>query len=191
MSSPFLAVQDPPQAVRASIAEVLEECLVRTAEALHDTGAATHTQISHALVSARRSHAEGVPMELLEALARVLGHVEEQLGPVIADLGDAVASTLPLPPPLVPFGGKLIAPTAFYDSFEPIRKLGRALLAPVLYAEDADAIGVGSPNPIAATILGEEIVRAADRRLGIKPFVTLVRLDYESWTFLNRKHFGL
>ena len=28
-------------------------------------------------------------------------------------------------------------------------------------------------------------------RFGIKPFVTAVRMDYESWSFLSRKHFGL
>jgi hypothetical protein len=29
------------------------------------------------------------------------------------------------------------------------------------------------------------------RRFGIRPFVTIARLDYESWTFLSRKHFEL
>jgi len=29
------------------------------------------------------------------------------------------------------------------------------------------------------------------KRLGIRPFVTTARLEYESWTFLTRKHFEL
>jgi hypothetical protein len=175
MSSPRFAANDATRPARASLADAVEECLVRTAEALQSTGAATTEQIREALAATRLGIADGVPGELLETVARVMGHSEEHLGPVIAELGDAIAATLPQPPPLVPFGGKLIAPSAYYDSFDAIHKLGKALLAPVLYAEDTDAIGV----------------LAADRRLGIKPFVTLVRLDYESWTFLIRKHFEL
>ncbi len=190
MSSPFLAVKEPVRAARTP-AEAVEECLVRTAETLHEAEAATHTEISHALVAARKLHAEGLPVDLLDSLARVLGHPEEQLGPAIAELGDAAARAVSQPPPPIPFAGKLIAPTAFYDAFDAIHKLGRALLVPVIYAEDTDAIGVGSINPIATTIMAEEVLRAAERRVGIRPFVTIARLDYETWTFLTRKHFGV
>jgi hypothetical protein len=39
--------------------------------------------------------------------------------------------------------------------------------------------------------MADEILATVDRRFGIKPFVTSVRMDYESWSFLSRKHFGL
>jgi hypothetical protein len=128
---------------------------------------------------------------LLEVLARILGHDEERLGPVILELGNKVASTISPHAPLVPFAGKLIAPSAFYDSFDQLHKLARLLLAPVIYAEDTDAIGTASVNPIAAAILAAEIESAVFKRFGIRPFLTIARLDYESWTFLTRKHFEL
>jgi hypothetical protein len=59
----------------------------------------------------------------------------------------------------------------------------------VVYVEDTDAIGVASVNPIAASILADEIQTSLHKRFGIRPFITIARLDYESWTFLNRKHF--
>jgi hypothetical protein len=96
-----------------------------------------------------------------------------------------------LAPPLIPFAGKLIAPSSFYESFQQILAIGRALVAPVLFAEDTDAIGVGSVNPLAARTLADEIHAAVERRFGIRPFLTVARLDYENWTFLARKHFGL
>jgi hypothetical protein len=94
-------------------------------------------------------------------------------------------------PPMVPFAGKLIAPSAFYESFDQLHKSARALLSPIIYAEDTDSIGTGALNPVAARIMAEEILATVDRRFGIKPFVTAVRMDYESWSFLSRKHFGL
>ena len=92
---------------------------------------------------------------------------------------------------MIPFGGKLIAPSAFYESFERIHQIAKVLLAPVLFAEDTDAIGVGSVNPVAGHILATEIRDSVVKRFGIGPFLSVARLDYESWTFLTRKHFEL
>lgn len=168
-----------------------EECLIRTAEALHEARAASIIEINQAIAMARESHANGKPAELLEALARIQGHAEEHLSPAILELGNKVAQTRSPFAPLVPFAGKLIAPSAFYDSFDQLHKLARLLLSPVIYAEDTDSIGTASINPIASAILAAEIESAVFKRFGIRPFLTVARLDYESWAFLTRKHFEL
>jgi hypothetical protein len=168
-----------------------EECLLRTAEALHEARAASVAEINQGIAMARESHANGKPAELLETLARIQGHDEEHISPVILELGNKVAHTRNPYSPLVPFAGKLIAPSAFYDSFDQIHKLARLLLSPVVYAEDTDAIGTASINPVASAILAAEIESAVFKRFGIRPFLTVARLDYESWTFLTRKHFEL
>ena len=92
---------------------------------------------------------------------------------------------------MIPFGGKLIAPSAFYESFDQIHKIARVLLSPVIYAEDTDAIGTASINPVSSMILADEIRAAVYKRFGIRPFMTVARLDYENWSFLTRKHFEL
>ena len=65
------------------------------------------------------------------------------------------------------------------------------LLSPVIYAEDTDAIGTASINPVASAILTEAIRNAVFKRFTIRPFVTATRVDYECWIILTRKHFEL
>jgi hypothetical protein len=191
-ASPFLAAHEPaPRSKGADLWDFAEICLQQTAEALHQARAGTPAEISQAISTTRENHAREIPSDLIEAMARVLGHGEEHLSPAILDLGNKVAATLNPSAPLIPFGGKLIAPSAFYESFDQIHKIARILLSPVIYAEDTDAIGIASANPVAAGILADEIRSAVFKRFGIRPFVTVARLDYESWTFLSRKHFEL
>ena len=187
---PALAAGVPRQQP-IDIWDIAEKCLQRTAEALHESRAASDSEINHAMAAAREAHADGRPADLLEAVARVQGYDEEHVGKVILELGNKVAATVSPYAPHVPFAGKLIAPSAFYDSFDQLHKLARALLSPVIYAEDTDAIGTAAVNPLAASMLADEIASAVFRRFGIRPFVSIARLDYESWTFLTRKHFEL
>ncbi|MES2440097.1 MAG: hypothetical protein V4584_13595 [Verrucomicrobiota bacterium] len=191
-AAPFLAAQEPASLARVGdLWDFAEFCLQRTAGSLQEARAASHTEISQAISIAREFHAQGKPSDLLEVLARVQGHEEEHISAAILDLGNKVSTTLTPYAPLIPFAGRLIAPSAFYEAFDQIHKTARVLLSPVVYAEDTDAIGTASANPIASAILAEEIRNSVYKRFGIRPFVTIARLDYESWTFLTRKHFEL
>lgn len=190
-----LAEDDPNQGtVRSGVEDLwvfAEQCLHQTAAALRDARIATDAEITHGIATAREFHAQKKPADLIEVVARIQGHAEEHLGPVILNIGNKVADSIQPYAPLLPFAGKLIAPSAFYDSFEFLHKLARVLLSPVIYAEDSDAIGTASANPVAAFILAGQIQSVVFKRFGIRPFVTIARLDYESWTFLTRKHFEL
>ncbi len=185
------APETDPKQNRTDIADTVEQCLERTAQAIYESEAAGTDTITTALANARGKIDDGHPADLLEEVARSLGHDEERIGRAILELGDKVASTLYPSPPLIPFASKLIAPSAFYDSFDHLHKLARALLSPVIFAEDSDAVGTASINPVAALIFSEEVAATVARRFGIRPFVTVARLDYEGWAFLTRKHFEL
>jgi hypothetical protein len=187
-TTPAVPAQSSPQ---SDIDELVEASLEQTAEALVFTRAASQVEVSHATDIVRKAQAEDRPLDLIEAVARVQGHQEEHLSGIIQTLGDRLAAILNPSPPLIPFAGKLIAPSAFYESFGRVHKMARALLTPVIFVEDTDAIGVASANPIAATILASKIQELVLRRFDIRPFLTVVRLNYESWTFLTHKHFEL
>ena len=183
----------PPsrRATDDEIWDFAELCLEQTASAIHEARAATTSELNRGVATTREFHAAGNPSDLLEVLARIQGHDEERIGPAVVELGNKVASTMSPYPALIPFGGKLIAPSAFYDSFDRLHKIARVLLSPVIYAEDTDAIGTASINPVASAILSAEIQSSVHKRFGIRPFVTVARLDYENWSFLSRKHFEL
>lgn len=191
-TAPFMAAPESPASSGGSgIWEFAEVCLQQTVTALQEARAATPQEISQAVARTREDHAKEKPSDLLEVLTRVQGHDEEHLSPVILALGDRLAATVSPYAPYVPFAGKLIAPSAFYESFDQIHKIARILLTPVIFAEDTDAIGVASVNPVAAALLADEIRSSVFKRFGIRSFITVARLDYESWTFLTRKHFEL
>lgn len=176
---------------RPSAEQTVENCLMRTAEALGDAGVANGVVISGCLATALKAINEGKPRDLIELICRRAGTNEEGMGSAVQRISQILAAARRPVPPVIPFASKLIAPSAFYDLFDGMHSLGRKLLVPVLYAEDTDSIGTGSVNPIAAEFLAEEIRHAVSNRFGIRPFTTSVRMDYESWTFLCRKHFEL
>ena len=184
-------MHDQPARKHGDIDELLRICLEQSLQAVQATGVATETELARTRVAFERAVAKGEPMDVLEILARMQGAEEEHLGIEVARMSHAVSMVIHPSPPLIPFAAKLIAPSAFYESFDHLHKVARALLAPVIFAEDTDAVGTGALNPVAARIMADEILSTVDRRFGIKPFVTSVRMDYESWSFITRKHFGL
>jgi hypothetical protein len=190
-ATPFLEVPQTAVPPRQHLWDFAESCLQLTAGAVHEARAATPAELSQAISTAREEHAREIPCDLLEVLARVQGNGEEHLSHAITQLGNKTAATLSQNAPMIPFAGKLIAPSAFYESFDQIHKIARILLTPIVFAEDTDAIGVASVNPMAATILADQIRDSVYKRFGIRPFVTVARIDYETWAFLTRKHFEL
>lgn len=190
---PSFAPPEPPpiRPLAPELLDLAEACLQQTADAALEARIASAADISHATNLTREAHFAGKPCEFIEVLARTLGYTEEHISRAIREIGDKLAIHLNPLPVLIPFAGKLIAPSAFYDSFDHLHETARALLSPVVFAEDTDAIGTASINPIASMILADEIRAAAFKRVGIRPFVTIARLDYESWSFLCRKHFEL
>ncbi|MEM1085047.1 MAG: hypothetical protein AAGI48_13125 [Verrucomicrobiota bacterium] len=193
MSQAAETIQEEPtvKSTERPIEDCLAECLDLTIEAFETSKVATGEEIARVRLRFGQAVKEGEPVDAIHLLARTQGVEEEHMGQELARITHAVSTVIHPSPPLVPFAGKLIAPSSFYESYTQLHELARALLSPVIYAEDTDSIGTGALNPIAARIMADEIGAAVSRRFGIHPFTTSVRLDYDSWTFLNRKHFGL
>ena len=95
----------------------------------------------------------------------------------------------PIMPP-APFAVKMMTPSAFYEKHEPIYDLARSLQCPILYNEDADVIGLGTINPVTATIFAQALHAYVTDTQRISPFITCVRINYESWKALTAKHFA-
>jgi hypothetical protein len=186
-AKPTQRIVIPPQ--RANAAVAVEECLERTATILLHCGAATKDDLMQAIAKTREANSQGRPTDLLETLARHLNCPEPEIAQAIHAYAEQVATAVVPSPPLISFAARYIAPAAFYENFPELRQLGHALLSPIIYAEDSDAIGTAALNPVAASIMSEEIMAVVARRYEIRPFVTTVMLDYNSWNEIVRKHF--
>jgi hypothetical protein len=189
MSADMTKAAGSSSAVSAEDQELHITCIERTASALLESEGATPDEIEEAIQQCEQALALGKRFELLELLARLQGHEEEFMGEAIYRLSESVSHTLLQPPVMITFAAKLIAPNAFYASFPDLKETCAEMLCPVIFAEDSDAIGTGSINPIAAAMMAERIANRVKERHGIRPFITMARLDYESWCFLTRKHF--
>ena len=164
-------------------------CLEQTATALYDSGAATEKEIQQAARECYKALDQAQNCELIEFVAHAQGHHEADLQKAILKLSRRAASTLENPPSFIPFASKLIVPNTFYGTYPEMRQICKDLLCPMIYAEDTDAIGIASINPVAATLIAKKIGEIAFSRTGIRPFVTTALLDYQSWCALTRKHF--
>lgn len=133
----------------------------------------------------------GEQSEIFETITRLSEVPPRGIGDFMANLGLAVSKTLRERPPLVPGLERSPKPAALYEAFPAVAAAARALLCPVLYSEDNEEVGVGSVNPVPAlrlsTIISSEITPAT----GVKPFISIVRLDYDTWRALLKRHFGL
>lgn len=190
-SAPAVASGNEPLAQPEDIAALVEDYLCETADMLRDARAATEKEISHAVARVRESDEQGIYLDFLQALAIEQGHDEENLGPAVMALADKISELMYPVPETMPFAGKLIIPASFYASFDQIYKTAFSLLAPVVYVEDTDSIGVGSVNPIAAKLFAPLIRDIIHRRFGIRPFMSVVRMDYDSWIQATKRHFGI
>ncbi|PQJ29263.1 hypothetical protein [Rubritalea profundi] len=128
--------------------------------------------------------------EPLFRLATLEDDDESQYEASIERWGTMLASLVtPIMPP-APFAVKMMTPSAFYEKHEPIYDLARSLKCPILYNEDADVIGLGSINPVTATIFAQALHAYVTETLQISPYITCVRMNYESWKALTEKHFS-
>lgn len=145
------------------------------------------TQISERCM---QSWSQNLPAEPLHRLAVLEDDDESQYEASIERWSTMLASLVTPIMPMAPFAASMMTPSAFYEKYEPIYELARTFQCPILYNEDADVIGVGSINPVTVTIFAQALHAYVKETQNISPYITCVRLNYESWNNLNSKHFA-
>jgi len=181
--------EDAPQP--RTTGEAMTVCLRETFALLSDVGLATGPDMEKTLRALERAAASGLPGDILEMLVRIQGVDEEFVPAEASRVANAIAKIVYPALPVVPFASRMMTPAMFYASFPQVLTMAKMLMAPVIYAEDLDAIGVAAFNPVAARIMAEEVVSAVHARNGVRPFVTTVRMEFDPWTLLTRKQFSL
>jgi hypothetical protein len=173
------------------LAGTVAACASRTLDALEERGHLKRNEREHIEGIHLEGISEGKPSEVFETITRLSTVAPRDIPDFISGLGLAVAKTLRHRVPLVPNLTRLVPPSAFYTDFPELAIAARALLVPVLYSEDHEAVGLGSVNPIPALEMAGMVERELPVETGTAPFVSVVRLDYDTWRTLLEKHFGL
>ena len=175
------------QVLRGHQVKVAEKTLGSLIERKH----LSEEEASHIFAAYKEELKGSASVEILETIVRLSTTSPRDIPQFIRQLGNAVAKTLKRNVPFVPMAGRMQLPLAFYERHETVRPFAKALLAPILFAEESEVIGVGSINPRAALHSANLIADTIAETEPVRPFATVVRLDYDTWQSLLQKQFGL
>lgn len=165
--------------------------LEQTCAAIAQCGLCQNEDLEHTRQMTLKRWQAGDPADPLFSLAKIqekdellLSNTAEQLSAMLAS---AVAPTM-VP---APFASQMMTPSTFYDKNEPLADMARSIMCPILYTEDADVIGIGSINPIAASIFAQAIGAYVKETYYVQPLISIVRLTHPAWETLLSRHFAI
>jgi hypothetical protein len=166
-------------------------CLDQTSRILEEHGLATPDEL-------RQLRAHGLaplqgprPWDPLEFLAALRVRDPDARPVEVERLGRSLSQAIGQQLALVPFASRMPTPSGFYDVNKEILKECRRLMTPVLYAEEAEVIGIGSINPVALRLTSEHIMHILSERTGSRPIVSRMILHHDGWISLCQKQFGI
>ncbi|SHK32868.1 hypothetical protein SAMN02745181_3624 [Rubritalea squalenifaciens DSM 18772] len=132
---------------------------------------------------------QGLPCEPLEVLLRLQEPDSSQLEAIMEHTSSMIAQAFSANMLPAPFASTMMTPTSFYEKHEAAYQMAKSFKCPILYNEDADVLGLGSVNPVTATVFGQAMHAYISETQGIRPFISCVRLNYDSWVALCERHF--
>ncbi len=168
---------------------LLEHALIRNLAILQQHNLASAEDCSQVAAIVRGNWEKGKGSDPIDVLARLRSGDGNMLDTSVEMIAAKVASSLSFIPTRVPFAGRLIPPTSFYEKYPQITQLARLMKVPVSYTEDLDVIGIASVNPFFANTLAEAISGELRATSPVKPIMSAVRLDYIGWVKMCEKHF--
>ena len=176
-------------AVSQEVPIALEHALIRTLAMMQQHNLASAEDCSQVAAKVRRNWEAGKGSDPIDCLARLRAGGGDMLDASVEMISAKMAHTLPFVPTRIPFAGRLIPPTSFYEKHPDMELLCRLMLVPVAYAEDLDILAVATINPYFADATSAAIVEYAKALSGIRPIISVIRLDYVGWAKMCQKHF--
>ncbi len=172
--------------------DLLQQCLDESIQALSFSGFVSEAEQES--IRQRFFEDRGTAkrrLDVIECLVKVRHGEDATMADMTEDLSYVASLYLAPSPILVPFVPSISPPNNFYEKHPKLEALSKLLLAPIIFAEDTDVIGVTSLNAVAAEIVGEEVKKYLHSRIGSEPYITVTRIDYRGWANLLNSHFNL
>lgn len=176
-------------AVAQEVPMALQHALIRTLAMMQQHNLASAEDCSQVAAKVRRNWEAGKGSDPIDCLARLRAGGGDMLDASVEMISSKMAHTLPFVPTRIPFAGRLIPPTAFYEKNPKMELLCRLMLVPIAYAEDLDILAVATINPYFADAISAAIMDYVKAKAGIRPIISVIRLDYVGWAKMCQKHF--
>ena len=158
--------------------------LEQTCSILSESSMAADSELQQLRAYTIDAWSKGLPCEPLEVLIRLQEPDSSQLEAIMEHTCSMIAQAFSANMLPAPFASTLVTPTAFYEKHEAVYFMAKSFKCPILYNEDADVLGIGSVNPVTSTVFGQAMHAYISETQGIKPFISCVRLNYDSWVTL-------
>ncbi|MGJ8661048.1 MAG: hypothetical protein ACSHXL_03345 [Bacteroidota bacterium] len=178
---------DEPHAHEVPFA--LEHALIGSFAMFQQHGIATSVECNQVAAAVKGDWRQGIGADPIEALAQIRANEGQILDEIVEGISAKVASSLTIRPLKVPFVGRLVTPTAFYEKYPEISKQCQLMMVLVSFNEDADVIGLTSANPHFAEALSHIIIEEMTKENDVRPLISITRIDYVSWRKMYEKHF--
>jgi len=167
-----------------------EHSLAHSCDTILRLGLASEEDLEIDCETTRQHWESGKGAEIIELHAMRMADEPTQVEGTVEHLSASIgASVVPQLLP-APFAAKLATPNGFYDKHPDLFDLAKALQCPILFNEDADVIGLGSINPITTNTFALAVQLYVESIQNIKPLISAVRLNYETWSTLCHRHFN-
>jgi hypothetical protein len=179
----------PP--VGAVVSKTNLDCLKATYSLLSEFQLATPSELAKLAEVGQQSADSERQHDPLEVLVQCRGVDPDEQAIEIERLGRLMGTAMQKPMVLPPFAARLPTPSAFYDSNPEVLGVCQDHMTPILFAEEAEVIGVGSINPIAIRQVGERIVDILGERTGTNPIISPLLLTLDGWLSMCNKQLGI
>ena len=166
-----------------------EHSLAHTCDIILQLGLSSEEELDIDCASIRDLWDNGKGAEVIEQHALRVAEEPSQVDALVEHMSLSISSSSVSPLIPAPFASRLVTPNAFYDKHPDLYELAAALQCPILYNEDADVIGIGSINAIATSTFSQAIQLYIQSIQNIKPLISSVRLNYETWSVVCQRHF--
>lgn len=128
--------------------------------------------------------------EILPLMAQLRGIDEKEHTATVGGWGRSLAPVVKRRYSLVPFAGRLMGSSTFFEKHPKAQEAAKAIMCPLVFAEDTDVVGFATINPVAGVAMADFVTRNVRTKSGATPYVSMFTLELNEWQELCKKQFG-
>ena len=127
--------------------------------------------------------------DILPVMAQLRGIEEGEQPTAVAGWARSMAPIVKKRYSLIPFAGKLLGSSSFFEKFDAVHKAASIVKCPLIFSEDTDVLGFGTINPVAGLHLSTFVSKYFQEKTGLTPYISMFIIDLTTWESTCRRQF--